>query len=81
MTCGAPDFAGTVTMSRLNNLVLGKGAMNFAAATPSAPPINVSQPRAASTDTVVSPLMAKVTIRVNAYAPHAMSYRSGKAMA
>ncbi len=40
--------------------------MTFAAITPSTPPINVSQARAAKTDVEVSPLIANVTISVNA---------------
>lgn len=44
----------------------GRGRMTFAAITPSTPPINVSQARAAKTDVEVSPLIANVTISVNA---------------
>ncbi len=44
----------------------GRGRMTFAAITPSTAPINVSQARAAKTDVEVSPLIANVTISVNA---------------
>ena len=44
----------------------GRGRMTFAAITPSIPPINVSQARAAKTDVEVSPLIANVTMSVNA---------------
>ena len=49
------------------------GSMIKAAASPSVPPISVSQARAVKVEIVVSPDSSKVTIRVKAKAPQAMS--------
>jgi hypothetical protein len=65
----ALEQGGTVAFSEAP----GIGRMTLAAITASIPPINVSQARAAKTAIDVSPLIAKVTISVKAYAAQAMS--------
>jgi hypothetical protein len=70
------DLGGSAMSYEVSELripTLARGRMNFAAATPSDPPIKVSQALAAKTDMEASPLTASVTISVNAYAPHATS--------
>lgn len=62
-------------------LTTRNGKITLDATNPSAPPSSVSHARAVSSSTECTPLAAIVTMSTKANAPHAMSYRSGNAIA